>query len=97
MTLGCSCLNRMATAGTAATVAGIIPKVAVGGAASPFTQLYWNFLSRYRQQLRGNFRGNRRMPLQLESLDRKEDVEMRAIGRRAEKLKAEMSVRSYPR
>jgi hypothetical protein len=35
------------------------------------------------------------MVFQLRNLDRKDDTEIRAIGRRADKLKAEMSARSY--
>jgi deoxyribodipyrimidine photolyase-related protein len=67
------------------------PKVAVGDDACPFTTLYWDFLSRHRRQIGGN----RRMVFQLRNLDRKDDTEIRAIGRRADKLKAEMSARSY--
>jgi len=66
-------------------------KAAIGDDACPFTTLYWDFLSRHRQQIRSN----RRMGFQLRNLDRKDDTEIRAIGKRADKLRADMSARSY--
>jgi deoxyribodipyrimidine photolyase-related protein len=67
------------------------PKVAVGDDACPFTTLYWDFLARNRREISGN----RRMVFQLKNLDRKDDDELRAIGRRAHKLKTELTSRSY--
>ena len=55
----------------------------------PFTTLYWDFLSRHRQRLRGN----RRMGFQLKNLDRKVDSERRAIRRRADTLKADLTAK----
>jgi len=67
------------------------PKKASGEDACPFTTLYWDFLSRNRQRIRGN----RRMGFQLNNLDRKDDGERRAIRKRAEALKSDMTARTY--
>ena len=67
------------------------PKVAVGDDACPFTTLYWDFLARNRREISGN----RRMVFQLKNLDRKDDDELRAIGRWAQKLKTDLTSRSY--
>ncbi len=61
------------------------PKAATGDAACPITTLYWDFLSRHRNRLRGN----RRMGFQLKNLDRKPDAERRAIRERAKALRRE--------
>ena len=67
------------------------PKNATGDDACPFTTLYWDFLSRHRQRLRGN----RRMGFQLKNLDRKDDSDRRAIRKRADALKSEMTAKTY--
>ncbi len=67
------------------------PKTATGDDACPFTTLYWDFLSRNRQRIRGN----RRMGFQLKNLDRKDDDDRRAIRKRAEMLKSEMTAETY--
>jgi deoxyribodipyrimidine photolyase-related protein len=61
------------------------PKRATGDDACPLTTLYWDFLSRHRNRLRGN----RRMGFQLKNLERKSDAERRAIRERARALKRE--------
>ncbi len=67
------------------------PKHATGEHACPFTVLYWDFLSRNRQRIRGN----RRMGFQLKNLDRKDSRERRAIRQQADALKAELTTRTY--
>jgi deoxyribodipyrimidine photolyase-related protein len=67
------------------------PKQATGEKACPFTTLYWDFLSRNRQKIRGN----RRMGFQLKNLDRKDQAERRAIRRRADALKSELTAKTY--
>jgi deoxyribodipyrimidine photolyase-related protein len=67
------------------------PKQATGETACPFTTLYWDFLSRNRQKIRGN----RRMGFQLKNLDRKDQAERRAIRRRADALKSELTAKTY--
>lgn len=67
------------------------PKAATGDNACPFTTLYWDFLSRNRQRIRGN----RRMGFQLKNLDRKDDCTRRAIRKRADTLKSGMTVKTY--
>jgi deoxyribodipyrimidine photolyase-related protein len=59
------------------------PKRATGESACPVTTLYWDFLSRHRDRLRGN----RRMGFQLKNLDRKSDAERRTIGERAQAIR----------
>ena len=60
------------------------PKNATGDDACPFTTLYWDFLSRNRNRLKGN----RRMGFQFKNLDRKDDGERRAIRRAADEVKS---------
>ncbi len=67
------------------------PKKAAGDDACPLTTLYWDFLSRNRQQIRNN----RRMGYQLKNLDRKDDAERRAIRQRARALQSEMTHQTY--
>ncbi len=67
------------------------PKAANSDDACPFTTLYWDFLSRNRQRIKGN----RRMGFQLKNLDRKDDGERRAIRDRAKTLKARMTEETY--
>jgi deoxyribodipyrimidine photolyase-related protein len=61
------------------------PKEATGDDGCPITTLYWDFLARHRERLRGN----RRMGLQLKNLDRKDDAELTAIRERAKGLRAD--------
>jgi deoxyribodipyrimidine photolyase-related protein len=67
------------------------PKKATGDDACPFTNLYWDFLSRNRQKLSGNHR----MGFQLKNLDRKDDSERRAIRDHANTLKSRMTKDTY--
>lgn len=67
------------------------PRKADGDDACPITTLYWDFLSRHRQKLRGN----PRMSFQLKNLDHKGEPERRAILRRAESLKSGMTATRY--
>jgi deoxyribodipyrimidine photolyase-related protein len=67
------------------------PKKTTGDDACPFSTLYWDFLSRNRQRIRGN----RRMGFQLRNLDRKDERERRAIRTKADALKSEMTSRTY--
>ncbi len=67
------------------------PKHATGNDACPFTTLYWDFLSRNRQRIRGN----RHIGYQLKNLDRKDRGERRAIRERAESLKSAMTAETY--
>ena len=67
------------------------PGKATGEDACPFTTLYWDFLSRHRNRLKGN----RRMGFQLKNLDRKDDGERRMIRRQADALKDDMTRTTY--
>ncbi|MEM6798793.1 MAG: cryptochrome/photolyase family protein [Planctomycetota bacterium] len=60
------------------------PAKATGDDACPFTTLYWDFLARNADRLRGN----NRMALQLKNVDRKDADERSAIRQQAENLKA---------
>jgi deoxyribodipyrimidine photolyase-related protein len=55
------------------------PKQRTGETACPFTTLYWDFLIRHADRLRGN----PRMALQVRNLDRLEEAEKRAIAEHA--------------
>ena len=68
-----------------------VPGKAAGDDACPFTTLYWDFLARNRERLKGNHR----MGFQIENLARKDAGELRAIRARAEALKAEFTARTY--
>lgn len=59
------------------------PKKASGDDACPFTTLYWTFLERHAQRLRGN----RRMTFQLKNLDRKGTEELTAIRKREQEVR----------
>lgn len=61
------------------------PAKATGENACPFTTLYWDFLHRHREKLKGN----NRMLMQIRNLDRKSGEEMDAIRRQAATLRAE--------
>jgi deoxyribodipyrimidine photolyase-related protein len=67
------------------------PDKSIGDDACPFTTLYWDFLSRNRNRLKSN----RRMTFQFKNLDRKEQTERRAIRKRADALKSELTKESY--
>ncbi len=60
------------------------PREAVGTKACPFTTLYWDFLNRHAERLKGN----RRMVFQLKNLERKEQDRafMGGVQRRAAEL-----------
>jgi deoxyribodipyrimidine photolyase-related protein len=58
------------------------PGKATGDDACPFTTLYWDFLDRHEERLRGN----RRMGFQIRNLSRKDDAERQAIRERAADL-----------
>jgi deoxyribodipyrimidine photolyase-related protein len=60
------------------------PAVATGEEACPFTTLYWDFLDRHRDRLRGN----RRMALQIRNLERKSTMERTAIRTQADAVRA---------
>ncbi len=59
------------------------PGKAIGEDACPFTTLYWDFLARHRERLRGN----NRMAMQLKNVDRKDPEELIAIRRQADELR----------
>ncbi|QDT68431.1 Deoxyribodipyrimidine photo-lyase-related protein [Planctomycetes bacterium MalM25] len=63
------------------------PAKAAGDDACPFTTLYWDFLARNRERLRGN----NRMAMQLKNLDRKDPAELAAIRERADSLREELA------
>lgn len=68
------------------------PKRRSGPDACPLTALYWDFADRHRERLRGN----RRMAMPLRSLARIDPAELRAIKRRAQDARAELSPASAP-
>lgn len=59
------------------------PAKSVGDDACPFTTLYWDFLARHRERLRGN----NRMAMQLKNVDRKDPDELAEIRQKAEELR----------
>jgi deoxyribodipyrimidine photolyase-related protein len=67
------------------------PKRATGDDACPFTTLYWDFLSRNRNRLKGN----RRMNFQFANLDRKSNAERREIRGAADQLKSRLTRETY--
>ena len=67
------------------------PKKATGDDACPVTTLYWDFLDRNRDRIRGL----RHMGYQLANLDCKEAAERQEIRRRADRLKAECTAKTY--
>ena len=69
------------------------PTKATGPDACPFTTLYWDFLSRNRERLRGL----RHMGYQLKNLDRKDDGERRAIRQQADSVKISATDKTYLR
>ena len=63
------------------------PAEATGDDACPFTTLYWDFLMRHEDKLSDN----NRMSLQLKNIERKSDEELKAIRKRAKKLRKELA------
>ena len=59
--------------------------------ACPFTTLYWDFLSRNRSRLKNN----QRMKLQFRNLDRKSDSDRKKIRARADRLKSDLTQKTY--
>ena len=68
------------------------PKRAAGDDACPFTTLYWDFLARNQDRLRGN----RRMNFQLANLDKKSRSELREVRRQADGLKTTLTRETGP-
>lgn len=62
------------------------PGESTGATACPFTTLYWDFLMRHEDMLRGN----RRMTMQVRNLDRLSAQKKEAIRRQAGSLKIEL-------
>ena len=69
------------------------PNESVGSNACPFTTLYWDFLIRHRDTLRGNHR----MALQLQHLDRLKPETIRAIRDRADQVRNDPSCHTLSR
>ncbi len=67
------------------------PSKKLGDGACPFTTLYWDFLIRNEDRLRGN----PRMALQLRNLVRLQSDERRAVRRKAEQLQTESTRATY--
>ena len=67
------------------------PRKATGDDACPVTTLYWDFLDRNRDRIRGQ----RHMGYQIANLDRKEAAERQEIRRRSERLKASCTAKTY--
>lgn len=67
------------------------PGKATGEDACPITTLYWDFLSRNRNTLKGN----QRMTFQFKNLDRKDDSERRNIRETADALKKKLTEKTY--
>ena len=67
------------------------PKEAIGENACPFTTLYWEFLSRNHNRLRKN----PRMGLQFRNLDRKSDSDLNKIRKKADRLKRDLTQKTY--
>ena len=67
------------------------PKEPIGENACPFTTLYWDFLLRNRNRLRKN----PRMGLQFRNLDRKSDTDRKKIRKKADRLKSDLTRKTY--
>ena len=67
------------------------PKESVRENACPFTTLYWDFLSRNHKRLRKN----PRMGLQFRNLDRKSDSDLNKIRKKADRLKSDLTLKTY--
>lgn len=59
------------------------PSEGSGEKACPFTALYWDFLRRHADDLRGN----NRMAMQLRNLDRKSEKERKSIAKEADRIR----------
>ena len=59
------------------------PAKATGDDACPFTTLYWDYLVRHQDQLKGN----NRMAMQLKNLDRKNSHDLKAITEQARRFR----------
>jgi len=67
------------------------PRKADGDGACPFTTLYYDFLARHKQR----FARNGRMKQQYLNFERKDEGEITAIRRRADRLKAELTAKTF--
>ena len=67
------------------------PRESIRKNACPFTTLYWDFLARNRNRLKNN----PRMGLQFRNLDRKGDEEMNKIRKMADRLKSDLTRKTY--
>lgn len=67
------------------------PQQSTGANACPFTALYWDFLLRNRNRLKNN----PRMGLQFRNLDRKSDADRKKIREEAERLKSDLTRKTY--
>jgi deoxyribodipyrimidine photolyase-related protein len=67
------------------------PKESARENACPFTTLYWDFLSRNQKRLRKN----PRMGLQFRNLDRKSDSDLNKIRKKADRLKSDLTQKTY--
>ncbi|MEM6331078.1 MAG: cryptochrome/photolyase family protein [Planctomycetota bacterium] len=63
------------------------PAKATGEDACPFTTLYWDFLARNADELKGN----NRMALQLKNVERKDADELAAIRERADEIRGALA------
>lgn len=66
------------------------PAKSTGDDACPFTTLYWDFLARHREHLRGN----NRMAMQLKNVDRKDADELAAIRQQADDLRERLAAQA---
>jgi len=67
------------------------PKESIGENACPFTTLYWDFLTRNHNRLKKN----PRMGLQFRNLDRKSDTNLNKICKKADRLKSDLTRKTY--
>jgi len=67
------------------------PKESIGENACPFTTLYWDFLTRNHNRLKKN----PRMGLQFRNLDRKSDTDLSKICKKADRLKSDLTRKTY--
>jgi deoxyribodipyrimidine photolyase-related protein len=63
------------------------PAKATGEDACPFTTLYWDYLVRHKDQLKGN----NRMAMQLKNLDRKKSDDLKAIQKQARRFRESLN------
>jgi deoxyribodipyrimidine photolyase-related protein len=67
------------------------PREAIRENGCPFTTLYWDFLARNYKRLRKN----PRMGLQFRNLDRKSDSDLNQIRKKADRLKTDLTQKTY--